>query len=201
MNNEINIENKEIWQSIPNYEGYYEASNLGKIRSLDREILSKRIGWSNLNVKGKVLKPRNDKDGYETVVLCKDTIKKYARVHILIAETFIPNPNNLPQVNHSNNIRNDNNVNNLEWGTVQSNNFHRHKTWNHVISNTNPSGRNMSIAMSLAKATKLNPENVKKIRELYNTGKYTQQQIGDIFGLKKKHIGAVVTRRIWKLVD
>lgn len=198
MNNEIKI---EIWKSIPNYERYYEASNLGKIRSLDREIPSKKIGYTVLKVKGKVLKPSLDKDGYKRVVLCKDTIKQYCRVNVLVGLTFIPNPNNLPQVNHINNIRIDNRIENLEWGNHQTNNFHRHKTWNHVISNYNPSGRNITIAMSLAKATKLNPENVIKIRELYKTGKYTQKEIGNIFGITKKHVYLVVNNKIWRLVN
>lgn len=198
MNNEIKI---EIWKSIPNYERYYEASNLGKIRSLDREIPSKKIGYTVLKVKGRVLKPSLDKDGYKRVVLCKDTIKQYCRVNVLVGLTFIPNPNNLPQVNHINNIRIDNRIENLEWGNHQTNNFHRHKTWNHVISNYNPSGRNITIAMSLAKATKLNPENVIKIRELYKTGKYTQKEIGNIFGITKKHVYLVVNNKIWRLVN
>ncbi len=198
MNNEITTIENEIWKAIPDYEGLYEASNLGKIRSLDRKIKHKRYDF--INVKGKILSPRLDKDGYETVVLCKDTEKKYARVHIFVAKTFIPNPNNLPEVNHYDNIRNNNNIKNLLWGTCQSNQFHRHKTWSHSSTDNNPSGRNMTIAMSLAKATKLNPENVEKIRELYNTGKYTQEQLGKIFGITRNHICLVVNNRIWKLV-
>ena len=95
---------KEIWKDIPNYEGLYQASNLGRIKSL----------WYG---KEKILKLTDNGNGYLQVFLCKNGIRKIFLVHRLIALTFIPNPNNLPEVNHRNEIKNCNLVDNLEWCT------------------------------------------------------------------------------------
>lgn len=103
----------EIWKDIPNYEGLYQASNLGRIKSLKRK-----------GAKEKILKGFYDEFGYLRVALCKNNeIKKY-KVHRLIAITFISNPNNYKQVNHDNGIKDDNRVENLEWCTPSYNTKH-----------------------------------------------------------------------------
>lgn len=95
---------KEIWKDIKGYEGEYQASNLGRIRSLDRKV------W-NYTKKGRVLKQNNSTSGYLYVSL--NSKKTY--VHILIAKTFIPNLNNYEQVNHKDFNKHNNCVRNLEW--------------------------------------------------------------------------------------
>ena len=79
--------NKELWATIKGYEGLYEVSNYGNVRSL-------KYG------KIKILKPAKNKFGYYHVILCKNGIKKDFTVHRLVANAFIENPLNLPQINH-----------------------------------------------------------------------------------------------------
>ena len=101
---------EEIWKDIPEYEGLYQVSNLGNIKSLE-----KSKGWCK--IKEKTLKLRIDKDGYYRVILSKNSKPKMFLVHRLVAQAFIPNPNNLPEINHKNEIKTDNRVENLEWCT------------------------------------------------------------------------------------
>ena len=112
----------EIWKEIPGYEGYFEVSNLGNFRSLDRII--KYRDNKTRNYPGKPLKVEQIRDGYQRIVLMKDSIKKRYMCHRLVALTFIENPNNLPQVNHKDGIRNNNCINNLEWCTQSENERH-----------------------------------------------------------------------------
>ena len=81
---------REIWKDIKDYEGLYQVSNLGRIKSLNY----------NHTGKEKVMKPYKTKKGYFYIHLCKNVEKKLFLVHRLVAETFLPNPDNLPQVNH-----------------------------------------------------------------------------------------------------
>ena len=103
----------EIWKDYKDYEGLYQASNLGRLRSLD--TYRKGRNGSIRFCKGRILKPCTDKDGYLQVVLCKNNKQKTYKVHRLVAETFIPNTDNLPCINHRDECKTNNNVENLEW--------------------------------------------------------------------------------------
>ena len=102
----------EIWKPVTNYEGLYEVSNLGRVRSLD----FKRTG------KERVLKPGTDTKGYLRVILYKNGEKAIKKVSRLVAEAFIPNPENKPTVDHINKQRDDDRVENLQWFTYGENN-------------------------------------------------------------------------------
>lgn len=102
----------EIWKDIPGYEGFYQASNLGNIKSVERYYVG---GCGCRRKVGGIRKPHKMKDGYLHLMLCKNGNKKHFLVHRLIAITFIPNPNNLPEVNHKDENRQHNSVDNLEW--------------------------------------------------------------------------------------
>lgn len=109
----------ETWKPIPGYEGYYEASDQGRIRSVDRIVGNAK----QRRARGCVRAPTVI-NGYEQVGLSVNGIYKDIKVHRAVALAFLPNPDNKPQVNHKNGIRNDNRLENLEWVTCSEN--HRH---------------------------------------------------------------------------
>lgn len=103
----------EEWRNIEGYDGLYQVSNEGRVRSLGRYIKSRGDGKSWRD--GRVLKSRKDKDGYLVVCLYNFNGAKFKKIHRLVAIAFIPNPNNLPQVNHKDECKINNYVENLEW--------------------------------------------------------------------------------------
>ena len=115
----------EIWKPIPSYEGFYEASDLGRIRSVAHVTKHPRNGSMPLNRMGKIRKPRYDKNGYAVINLSKDGKIKTHKVHRLIAQTFVPNPHNYDQIDHINCKVYDNRVENLRWCTTQMNTKYR----------------------------------------------------------------------------
>lgn len=109
----------EIWKDIENYEGVYQVSDLGVVKSLARTIIY--TDGRSRKVEERILKQNNDKDGYKVVCLAKNKSKAMNRVHRLVAKAFIPNEDNKPQVNHLNENKHDNRVYNLEWCTSKEN--------------------------------------------------------------------------------
>lgn len=105
----------EEWRWIKGFEGKYKISSLGRIRSYATCI------------NGKILNPSHDKDGYLHIGLSMGSRNKHkdVRIHRMVAEAFIPNPNNYPMVNHINGVRDDNRVENLEWCDNSYNQWHR----------------------------------------------------------------------------
>lgn len=110
----------EIWRDIKDYEGLYQVSNLGRVRSVDHYV-KHWCGGVRL-VKGKIIKPCTVSGGYLGVDLCRNNVSKTYLVHRLVAQAFIPNPKNKRCVNHLNKIRTDNRKENLEWCTHKENN-------------------------------------------------------------------------------
>ena len=115
----------EIWKPIPSYEGFYEASNMGRIRSVPHITSHPRNNDMPFARSGKIRKPRYDKNGYAILNLSKNGVFKTCKVHRLVAEAFIPNPDNLQQIDHINGKVYDNRVENLRWCTTQQNTKYR----------------------------------------------------------------------------
>jgi hypothetical protein len=115
----------EDWKPIPGYEGLYEVSDLGEVRTLEREWISGR-GVRRI-VKPGIKNKTKDKDGYYRVTLCKSGKKTRKHVHQLVAEAFIgPKPEGL-QVRHLDHSRTNNRLNNLKYGTAKENSADRHR--------------------------------------------------------------------------
>ena len=140
----------EIWNDVIGYEGKYQVSNKGNIRSLN-------FHRSN---KTKIMKGILDKDGYSRIMLYKDGKGTIYRVHRLVAEAFIPNPNGFPCVNHKDENPSNNDVTNLEWCTVLYNNNYGGKgdklskalkglnTWSRGVPKSNDTRRKMALSHS-----------------------------------------------------
>ena len=106
---------KEIWKDIPNYVGRYKASNFGRIKSIDMVLSYKRHNVETTRIrKGKVLSPAKMRNGYLRVEMSVNGEHKLNLVHQLVAQAFIPNPNNYEQVNHIDGNKENNCVSNLE---------------------------------------------------------------------------------------
>ncbi len=109
----------EVWKDIPGYEGFYQASSFGRIRSVDRTI---QCADSIRTYKGRILKPDKKKNGYLEVALNKQGNRKQHLVHRLVAITFIDNPKGLLVVNHKDEDKENNSIGNLEWCSQSYNN-------------------------------------------------------------------------------
>jgi hypothetical protein len=174
---------KEIWKKIPNY-SLYEASNLGNIKTHN---------WKNQGIT-RVMKPALDGSGYLRTVLIRDDGKYHTvKVHRIIAQTFIPNPKNKPQINHKNCVKTDNRDINLEWCTVSENQIHAYKEKRRNISGENNP------------ATKLKDWQVLEIRKNYVYGRksrhekgLTKKQIGEQYGVASSVIKAIIQGKTWK---
>lgn len=115
----------EIWKDVAGYKGLYQVSNMGRIKSLP--TVRKLAGHQNKARKEKIL-IQKDSRGYMRVALsCKNSVRHFG-VHRLVADAFIANNYNCPQVNHINGIKYDNQVDNLEWVTSSENMKHAHTT-------------------------------------------------------------------------
>lgn len=117
--------NTEIWKDIENYEGLYQVSNFGRIKSLNHMASN---GIKDIMYKGRILKPFLDgKKNYLEVCLSKNNLKKKYLVHRLVAETFLENEYNKREVNHKDGNKQNNCVDNLEWVTSKENKHHAYE--------------------------------------------------------------------------
>lgn len=142
---------EEIWKNIPGFEGWYQASSLGRIRSLDRYVNYKNI--SQAIRRGKVLSPKTSNKGYLEVLLIMNDQKHYKRVHQLIASAFLSNPNGYKSINHINEIKTDNRPENLEWCT-DSQNKHAYNERRITIFQYSLKGKLLKVWHSMTDAAK-----------------------------------------------
>lgn len=165
------------WKPIKNYEDRYEVSDTGLIKSLK----------ANRGV-GSRLEDRQRKTtlnkGYESVALCKDGKLRYFQVHRLVAEAFIENPNDLPQVNHKNGNKLDNRASNLEWCTHQYNQIHARE--------------NGLMGGERGNTTKLTERDIRAIRRLYP--KVNSRELAEAFDVGQNAVRKIINNETWKYV-
>lgn len=114
---------EEVWKDIKGYEGYYQISNYGRVASIQRTFICKDKKPQTRHFM--ILKPTKEKHGYMLIKLTKNDNHKGFLIHRLVAQAFIPNANNKPEVNHINGNKEDNRVPNLEWVNRSENMRHR----------------------------------------------------------------------------
>lgn len=148
---------EEIWKDIEGYEGKYQVSNLGRVKSLKRKcnVLN---GYRTVNEK--ILNLNKNRYGYVTVNLSKNNKNKICTIHRLVATAFIPNPENKPQVNHIDGNKTNNIVENLEWVSKEENMQHAVNTG--LLKFTEERNHKISLALKDKNKTQAHKENMSK---------------------------------------
>lgn len=134
---------------------------------------------------GRKLKPILSKNGYHKVAIFNNGKRMEKYVHRIVAECYLSNNENKPQVNHINGVKTENSVSNLEWVTCKENVIHSYKT-----NLSNNFGENNG-------SSKLKSQQVYEIKKLYNTGDYTYRQIAEIFNVHFMTICKIVKGKMW----
>lgn len=188
---------RESWKDIKKYEGLYQISNLGRVKSLERFANGK--GGRKRLVKERILKTKVHGHGYEAVAISKDGKKTTFSVHRLVAIAFIPNPEFKETVNHIDGVKTNNVLANLEWATHKENSRHAVSTGLKPASNPNKNGR---VQGEKNTSAKLNDEKVLFIREnsRRNGGSLSVRELSNMFGVCTAVISAVSSFKIWKHV-
>jgi len=177
---------KEEWKDIKGYEGFYQISNFGRSKRLYKHTIAKN--GVNMTFQEKILSNNGlDKDGYVLRVLTKDKKARTFKSHRLVAQAFIPNPDNLPEVNHINGIKNDNRVDNLEWSSSRNNQLHSI----YILKNKVLKGEEIGNS-------KLTKDLVLEMRELKKNTKITYTEMSEMYGVNRATIHLAVTGKNWK---
>ncbi len=177
--------NKEIWKNIKNYEGLYQISNLGRVKSLERKVKHSRANIGYYIKKEKILKNNILDSGYYYICFCENNIKKHFRLSRVIASTFILNPLNKPEVNHKDGDKSNNRADNLEWVTGEENK--RHAVENGLVARGE---RNWNA--------KLREKDVKLIRIIGNY--LSQKELTELFKVAQVTISDILNRKTWRYV-
>ncbi len=174
---------KEIWKDIEGYEGLYQVSNMGRVRSL-------LDSYGNQRKTPKTLKNVRQPSGYFRVCLSKGGIGKRFFIHRLVAQAFIPNPENKPEVNHIVGDKANNTADNLEWNT-------RSENIQHALKN------NLRLSGENCKQSKLTVFQVNQIRKEYIFGsrKYGASALAKKYGVTHSSILKIIKNKTYKDID
>jgi hypothetical protein len=175
------INEQEIWKDIPGYEGLYQASSLGRIRSVDR-MKKDTIGRFRV-FPSCIIKPLIQVAGYSQVNLYKNSVTITRRVNRLVALTFLPNPEGKPQVNHLDGNKENNSVGNLEWATASENVAHSYNT-----------GLRTGRRGESSNLSKLKRSDVDAIRAAHGT---PQKRLADKYQVSVSTISMIINNKIW----
>lgn len=171
----------EIWKDIEGYEEFYQISSHGNVKCLSRRV-NGRYGI----LPEKLMSIWRNHRGYRMITIHKNGKKKGTPVHILVANAFVPNPENKPEVNHLDGDKENNYFKNLERATRLENQHHSiHVLGNHFW------GEKHSMS-------KLTEEKVKEIILLYRSGKYTYVSLAKLFMMEETQIARIIKRKSWK---
>ena len=173
---------KEVWKPVKDYEDYLEVSNLGRVKSVAR-----RVEYSDgrvYNYPSKLKKLTKGNHGYLKVSLVdkSNRLNKSLLVHRLVAQTFIPNPENKETVNHKDGVKWNNKVENLEWNTSAENNRHAYDTELNDIKGQNNGN------------SKLREKDIVFIR----SSNLKQRELIDMFNVSSGTISQIINRKAWK---
>lgn len=177
---------KEIWKEIPNYDGAYAVSNLGRLKSLQRKII--RSDGKPYSVKEKIIHPHITK-GYAQATLSYLGKKYYVGVHRLVALAFIPNLQNKPEINHIDGNKLNNCVSNLEWVTESENVRHAFNT---------------GLRKTCYGNRKLTDDDIKFIKDTYKnrTSRFWgKKKIAEDLGISMSAIDFIIQGKTWKNVN
>lgn len=174
--------NKEEWRDIAGYEGKYQVSTLGQVRSLTR-VVSHRNG--SCPKYGRLLKQSPNTKGYLLVGPTVNRVQRTRPVHRLVAETFIPRPEGASEVNHKNGVKTDNRVENLEWVSADAN-------MKHAVANGL-----RALGGGAAHWAKLTEKDIPDIRRRIELGD-SLASIGRLYGVDHSAIRAIKTGRSWR---
>lgn len=184
----------EVWKDVIGYEGLYQVSNFGNVKSLDREVgpKNKVPYWR----KGKICKQSKNNLGYMTVGFTVNNKKVNKYVHRLVAEAFITNMNNYPQVNHIDCNKTNNKMCNLEWCTNSQNHIHAFKNGlnklhlHRVAYSGEENGRSL-----------LTKEQVLEIKQKYIPYKYSAKKLSKEYGVSESCITHILNNTSWKEIS
>lgn len=187
--------NAEIWKPVYGYEGLYEISNKGRVKSLAKEV--RRSSGAHIRMQPeRIMKIMKNAKGYEFVDLCKDGNRFHGTVHRIVLSAFCPVENmDSLTVNHKDFDKSNKTIENLEWATNYENIQHSKASGRYDIDERPDI---LSPYQNPRKRRKFTPETIEKIHELISSGNYNDREISEMVGASRRFVTAVKLGETWK---